>query len=79
MPTQPTVGRIVHYRHDNVTLAGIVTEVPELLSEQPNSGPEDYVKATHLAVFAASGLIFVQQARYSETPKNGHWSWPPRV
>lgn len=75
---QPTVGRNVHFQHDNVTMAAIVTEIPELLSEQPNEGPEGYVKAVHLVVFSAVGFVFVQQVPYSEKLQNGHWSWPSR-
>jgi hypothetical protein len=84
---KPSIGRIVHY-HSYGTPGGeylpepraaIITDVPELLPEQPNSGPEGYVPAVHLAVLNPTGLFFNQNVHYSEEPKPGHWSWPPRV
>lgn len=81
---QPTVGRIVHYvgfeAHDFCEpRAAIVTAVPDLLSEQPNSGPEGYVKAAHLTVFDVDGTRVRKGVPHATTPTPGHWSWPPRA
>ena len=84
---KPSIGGIVHY-HSYGTPGGeflpepraaIVTEVPEMLPEQPNSGPESYVPAVHLCVLNPTGLFFNQNVPYSAEPKPGHWSWPPRA
>lgn len=83
---QPSVGRIVHYNSlnrsgDPVVFAALVTEVPELLSDGPNSGPDGYTKSVTLAVFPGMGLNFVSDVDYSETNEAGSWSWPvaPKV
>lgn len=66
---RPSVGRIVHY-HDGTTAdaqAAIVTAV----------------NGTHvvcLTVFAVDRPSYnVARVPASETPKAGHWCWPPRV
>lgn len=87
MPQQPSIGRIVHYQARGSAdgkfapepRAAIVTAVPELLSEQPNTGPEDYVKAADLCVVNPSGMFFDREVPYAETPTPGHWSWPPKI
>lgn len=84
---QPTIGRVVHYHSYGTPngeylpepRAAIVTAVPEFLSEGPNSGPEGYVPAVHLCVLNPTGLFFNHDVKFSEEPKPGHWSWPPRV
>lgn len=78
---QPSVGRIVHYYsvHAEEPQAALVVSVPELLSEQPNSGPDGYVRAVNLVVFDANGGFCPKR----EVPfVNGYshfWDWPPRV
>jgi hypothetical protein len=70
---KPTVGRIVHFE-DGVfgVYAGIITGIfPDgrctlvLFHKTP---PAELDKPVVYTV-----------AHYSETPKVGHWSWPPRV
>lgn len=69
---RPTVGRIVHYYpvDENVRMrnprAAIITDT--------------YAETTvDLTVFDHAVASFgVEWIRYSETPKAGHWSWPPR-
>lgn len=84
---KPSVGCIVHYNSYGTPggeylpepRAAIVTEVPELLIEQPNSGPEGYVPAVRLAVINPTGLFFPDRALpFAEEPTPGHWNWPPR-
>lgn len=85
--TTPSIGRIVHYQSYGTPggeylpqpRAAIITAVPELLAEQPNSGPDGYVPAVDLCVLNPQGFFFNEKVPYSEEPKPGHWNWPPRV
>ena len=67
---KPSIGRIVHYQptgNEPETVAAIITAVRD-------SG------AVNLAAFLPSAEYFkVVDVPYSETPKSGCWSWPPRV
>lgn len=66
---KPTVGRIVHY-HNEVNpnpLAAIVTYVFK--------NPADGMCGLHVFGTEESDRNGVP---FSETPKPGHWSWPPR-
>lgn len=69
----PSIGRIVHYgRHGSPD----GTHLPE-----PSPAVITKVLAgdrCSLFVMNPNGLYF-QECEYSETPKPGHWSWPPRV
>lgn len=70
----PSIGRVVHYRSFGTPggeylpepRAAIVTEVLE-------DG------AVSLAVLNPEGMFFNRGVSFSEDPKPGHWSWPPRV
>lgn len=90
---QPTVGRIVHYQaygtpggeYPSVPRAAIVTQV---LVETPLMGgsevgddePEAVFKGkVGLAILNPTGMFFNPSVPYSEEPKPGCWSWPPRV
>jgi hypothetical protein len=80
MTVQPTVARNVHYydfdRYGELkAYAAIVTDVPELLSEGPNSGPDGYTKSVSLAIFQPLGTIYIINAPYSDEPEARHWSW----
>lgn len=92
----PSVGRIVHYvsqgspvqpdgsqRYPSVRRAAIITEVPELLSEGPNTGPDGYVPSVGLAVLNPTGIHFDRQVPYAEPNGDelepGTWHWPARV
>lgn len=83
----PTIGRIVHYHsygtpngeYTPEPRAAIVTAVPDLLAEGPNSGPDGYVPAVSLCVVNPTGLFFHTEVKFSEEPRPGHWSWPPRA
>lgn len=72
MYSKPTIGSIVHYQrygtpggeHKAEPSPAIITKVLEN-------------NECMLFVVNPSGLYF-NQTPYSEEPKPGHWSWPPR-
>lgn len=78
MQPSPTVGRIVHYHPPQdpdcaVPWAALVTAVnPRGLHEPDGS----ISAAVYLPSGTATGYPHIP---YSETPKPGHWSWPPRI
>ncbi len=71
---KPSIGRIVHYQafgtpggeHPSVPRAAIITEVGDGGS-------------VGLFVANPTGLFLNRDVPFSEEPKPGHWSWPPRV
>lgn len=75
MEQKPSVGRIVHYQrygtpngeHKSEPSAAIITAV---------TCPES--KKCQLFVMNPNGVYF-NDTPYSETPKAGHWNWPPKV
>lgn len=70
-----SIGRTVHYQrygspggeHKAEPSPAIVTQV---LNEE--------TQECQLTVFNPNG-IYMNPTPYSEEPKPGHWSWPPRV
>ncbi|WP_427017854.1 hypothetical protein ACQCSX_04365 [Pseudarthrobacter sp. P1] len=70
----PTIGRTVHYQsygtpggeHLPEPRAAIITAV---------HSPDDVA----LAVLNPTGLFFSLDVPFSESPKAGHWNWPPRA
>lgn len=66
---RPSVGRIVHY-HDGTTADPQPAIVSSLITTH----------TVALTVFAATRDPYrVGPVPVSETPKAGHWCWPPRV
>lgn len=76
---KPSIGRIVHYvsfgtpvRPDGTQAytqecrAAIVTAVPAMLSEGPNTGPEGYVPSVSLCVLNPTGLFFHEESHYDD-------------
>jgi len=75
---KPSVGRIVHWfpdtadsQYNQVPHAAIITYV-------------DFVETEiDLQIFVPLRFIgyntMLQKVPFSETPKPGHWCWPPRV
>jgi len=77
MAQVPSIGRVVHY-HSYGTPGGefkpepraaIITAVAE----------ETGLSGVCLAVLNPTGMFFNTGVQYSEEPKPGCWSWPPRV
>lgn len=79
---QPTVGRIVHYQpYDTptgVVRAAMVTDAYEADVSTLGEGSLR-VPFVDLCVFASSGVSFVRQVPFSESPQACHWTWPPRA
>lgn len=48
-------------------------------SRQSDEQAEQYIASVSLAVLNPTGLFFDEYVPYSEAPKPGHWSWPPRI
>lgn len=73
MNQKPSIGRIVHYQKYG-------TPGGEHKSEPSPAVITAVVSDTECTIFVMNpnGLYF-NTALYSETPKPGHWSWPPRV
>jgi hypothetical protein len=73
---KPTIGHIVHYQSrgskdgvfEPLPRAAIVTEVDDISGTMVG-----------LAVLNPTGFFFDRDVPFSEEPKPGHWSWPPRV
>jgi len=70
-----TVGRSVHYQsygtpngeYKPLPRAAVVTEV------DPDG------ETVGLCIMNPTGLFFTQHVKFSEEPKSGCWSWPPRT
>lgn len=76
----PTVGRIVHYQsfgtpggeYSSQPRAAVITQV----------GAFDHGfggNAVGLCILNPTGQFFNPSVPFSETPKPGHWNWPPRA
>ena len=83
MNQQPSIGRIVHY-HSYGSPGGEFKPEPRaaVITEVGHNGISYNFEATGeggLAVLNPTGMFFNRNVPYSEIPKPGHWSWPPRV
>jgi hypothetical protein len=73
--SKPSVGRIVHY-HSYGTPGGEFKPLPraaiitQVVSDDGTVG---------LCAVNPTGLFFHERCPYSELPRPGHWSWPPRA
>jgi hypothetical protein len=86
---KPSVGRIVHYyRNDlgdlgaigvNVPIAAIITFVQEKGDLHPMQVDSENRYHVTLTGFFIGAQECLGTTPFSETPKPGHWTWPPRV
>ncbi len=79
----PSVGRAVHYHPKHV----ITGPLHATITAVTDFGVELMVMGTMRGEFVQvaitngtdTGLFFMGIVPFSEEPKVGHWSWPPRV
>lgn len=74
MSQTPSVGRIVHY-HSYGTPGG--EYLPEARAAIVTE--TDTSTTVGLCVLNPTGMFFNRTVPFSDEPKPGHWSWPPRV
>ena len=72
--SKPSVGRIVHY-HSYGTPGGEFKPLPRaaIVTQVNDDG------TIGLCAVNPTGLFFHERCPYSDSPKPGHWNWPPRV
>lgn len=83
MMQKPTVGRIVHYHYHKERDLNSAVKGPNaamicyvLIDEE---GDEQRVNLHVYPRWKGDSEGFFQGIPFSEEPKPGHWSWPPRV
>lgn len=76
----PSIGRVVHY-HSYGTPNGEYQPRPRaaMITDVAVDGAGVVNERVSLAVFNPTGLFFDVAVPYSDEPKPGHWTWPPRV
>lgn len=73
---KPSVGRIVHYQSYGTPGGEYLPAPRAAIVTQVN----DHEGATvGLCILNPTGMFFNDRVLYSEEPKAGYWSWPPRV
>jgi hypothetical protein len=87
---KPSIGRIVHYQafgtpkgeYPSVPRAAVITQVWEQTAlvggDDDESEEATLTGEVGLAILNPTGMFFQPKVPYSETPKPGHWNWPPR-
>ena len=70
---RPSIGRVVHY-HSYGTPGGEYLPEPRAAIVTAVDGPY-----AALAILNPTGIFFNEEVPFHETPKPGHWSWPPRT
>ena len=63
---KPTVGRIVYYYYNEEIFE------PALITEIMPDG------VIWLTIFSRFNSVYKSHVEFSETPKGGCWSWPPK-
>lgn len=72
---KPSIGRIVHYQRWGSPGSPHASEPsPAVIVNVLNEETQE----CQIFVMNPNGLYF-NPTPYSETPKQGHWNWPPRV
>ena len=86
-PKDPEVEHLMMWARSSEKPQELVTHAATILGDGIGEG-RVYLEIKR-GVYGSGGLMFVQEppflsgheigVPYSETPKHGHWSWPPRV
>lgn len=71
----PSIGRIVHYHSYGTPGGEFLPEPRAAIITAVHPGDDGLCDVT---VFNPTGIYF-NRIPFSEEPKPGHWSWPPRV
>ncbi len=69
---EPTIGRVVHYRSYGTPGGEYLPEPRAAIITAVNADDAS------LCVLNPTGMFFNEHVAFSEEPKPGHWSWPPR-
>jgi hypothetical protein len=83
MSQKPSVGRIVHYQSYGTPLGEYTSQpraavITELYPHCENEAPLPDM-TVGLCILNPTGLFFTKHVQYSEEPRPGCWSWPPRA
>lgn len=73
MDQKPSIGRIVHYQPKEFEEKITYPPRPAMMAAVYENGIVD------LVIFGSNSLNYSRQTPFSETPKAGHWNWPPRT
>jgi hypothetical protein len=84
MSQSPSIGRIVHYHSYGTPGGEYLPEPRAAIITAIDQSDMPYATAigdttVALAVLNPTGMFFNQTVPFSEEPKPGHWSWPPRI
>jgi hypothetical protein len=71
---KPSIGRIVHYQSYGTPNGEYLPEPRAAVITSVG-----VVGQVGLCVLNPTGIFFNDSVAYSDEPKPGHWSWPPRV
>lgn len=74
MQAPPSIGRIVHYQAYGTPGGEFKPQPRAAIIAEVHNTPDDQCS---IVVFNPQGLFF-NKVPYSEEPKPGCWSWPPR-
>ena len=72
---KPSVGRVVHYQSYGSPGGEFKPEPRAAIITEVFGGDDNEVQVT---VLNPNGFFF-NRVKFSQTPRPGHWSWPPRV
>ncbi len=84
-PVKPSIGRIVHFAPPSdcvgpkspTVYPAFITQVNEV-GPLPEGCGTDQVDTVELTTFGPNSVYFQHKVPFSEEPKPGFWSWPPR-
>lgn len=75
---KPSIGRIAHY-HSELTTGEASRPFAAIVADVNEDDSVNLFLIDHSGSASAVNGGGIEGVPYSETPKPGHWSWPPRV